>query len=131
MKKKTMLKTAVSVCLLAVISYYSFWNFVYDGHAQVFKTIFTSEDRHQKIVADKVNTASQKPADHYDSQVKKTKVNVQAKPHGLTLKPVYEGSMPANKWDNFYFYFQIQRLPFVYKQASFDIFTCFYRIAHK
>lgn len=82
MKKKAMLKTAVSVCLVAVISYYSFWKYVYNG--QVLKSGAILEDQHQKTIADK---------DSHDSQIKKS---IPAELHGPALKPVFEGSLPEN-----------------------------------
>lgn len=81
MKKKAMLKTAVSVCLVAVISYYSFWK--YNG--QVLKSGAILEDQHQKTIADK---------DSHDSEIKKS---IPAESHGPALKPVFEGSLPENK----------------------------------
>lgn len=98
MKSKTMLKAAASLCLVAVISYYSFWTYIYDQdgrEVQDLKSRSTLGDgQHQKSVP----ASPEKTVDHHNQEDQKSRKDIPVKESVRpTLKPVFEGSIPANR----------------------------------
>lgn len=84
MKSKTMLKAAASLCLVAVISYYSFWTYIYDQdgrEVQDLKSRSTLGDgQHQKSVP----ASPEKTVDHHNQEDQKKQERHPSKRVGQT-----------------------------------------------